>query len=687
VVVSLAVAAVAVPIGGAVRTQLTEPFVAVGVWYPAGPSSPSTRAPTAIDASGSDADRWRRDLAAVKAAGFNSIRTGIDWASAEPERGQYRLERFVELLAAADTAGLRVIVQLDTLAAPGWLHRRYQDSVVVPEPGARAATQARGAIQTNDSCMDHPGVRADLGAFIGAAASAASRHRAFQAIDVWRSPRVSSRGAQFCYCPYTQARFRDALQRKYRTLDALNVAWTRSFRAWTEIQAPVDPVRSTIDAVDWRQFTAVKLQEDLKFRADASAPRGARAVTAHTDGVSRSRVDDWLMTTVVDHYGTSIPSLSSTDPIALMASLDAMRSAARDKTWWVGALQAGPGAPSTGPPTGADLRLQAWAAISRGAGTLTFDNWRVLSGDEPTGPSGPARLRAAGEVAGIIGRNSSLFWPLRPHASKVAIVAYAGSPTGGPGTNSRVSQLDVYKAFFDRNLQVDFVHPDEVAAGIASRYDLIYAGDMAAPSGSVAAWLKAFVRAGGTLIAETSSASSRVPGDMGDARGLTDLFVTAPSPRGPRAGEQDVVPGTYGAGRTFLIRHRPTARGRAGGGVRGVPPQRAQNARRGPRLASTLHRAIAAAGVRPEVGIDAAGQLVEARFLESADAMLLVAMNHGSTPHKVTFTFGPDVPEAIWQNMESGAAVNFVQGADGPTYTRTLSARDVMVLVRGKRLR
>jgi hypothetical protein len=155
------------------------------------------------------------------------------------------------------------------------------------------------------------------------------------------------------------------------------------------------------------------------------------------------------------------------------------------------------------------------------------------------------------------------------------------------------------------------------------------------------------------------------------AHSLADIFATAPSPRGPRAAQQVLVAGTYGAGRTFLIHRRPAVGGREG--VRGV--------------ASSLQRAIAAAGVKPEVGIDAAGQLVEARFLESADAMLLVAMNHGSSPRKVTFTFGPDVPEAIWQNMESGAAVNFVQGADGPTYTRTLAGKDVMVLVRGKRLR
>jgi hypothetical protein len=50
-------------------------------------------------------------------------------------------------------------------------------------------------------------------------------------------------------------------------------------------------------------------------------------------------------------------------------------------------------------------------------------------------------------------------------------------------------------------------------------------------------------------------------------------------------------------------------------------------------------------------------------------------------------TFTPDTPEAIWQNMENGAAVQFVQGPEGPTYRHTFPPRDVMVLVRGKRLR
>jgi hypothetical protein len=89
----------------------------------------------------------------------------------------------------------------------------------------------------------------------------------------------------------------------------------------------------------------------------------------------------------------------------------------------------------------------------------------------------------------------------------------------------------------------------------------------------------------------------------------------------------------------------------------------------------------------PEIRIDGAAGLVEARVLESSDAILIIAINHGETAQRVTFSFGPDIPEAIWQNMETGAAVNFVQTGSGPTYAHSFAPRDVMVLVRGKRLR
>ena len=78
---------------------------------------------------------------------------------------------------------------------------------------------------------------------------------------------------------------------------------------------------------------------------------------------------------------------------------------------------------------------------------------------------------------------------------------------------------------------------------------------------------------------------------------------------------------------------------------------------------------------------------VVVRILESADAMVIIGLNPANKVQKVTLKFSPEIPEAIWQNIEEGVAVNFVMGKDGPFLAHVFSARDVLVLTIRKKLR
>jgi hypothetical protein len=288
--------------------------------------------------------------------------------------------------------------------------------------------------------------------------------------------------------------------------------------------------------------------------------------------------------------------------------------------------------------------------------------------------------------------------------------------------------LGFYRAMFERNIQADFVHAEEITAGLASQYAVIYLGCPLMLSQPVAAILAAYVNGGGTLISEARPAGSdargranpRIPG-----LGLDELFgarekmlrspgtvtfrmepnlegalaplagrtiegiavvehleVTDPGARilarfpgsdGP-AGYPAVVMSERGRGRAILIGTFPSA-----------AFEQAPDARRA--SGELIQQLVALAGVVADVGLDGGHGVIEARFLESRDALLLIAINHADQPQRVKMTFTPDTPEAIWQNMESGAAVNFVQGPGGPTYTYGFAPRDVLVLLRGKRLR
>ena len=82
---------------------------------------------------------------------------------------------------------------------------------------------------------------------------------------------------------------------------------------------------------------------------------------------------------------------------------------------------------------------------------------------------------------------------------------------------------------------------------------------------------------------------------------------------------------------------------------------------------------------------DVAG--VEVRLLESASALVIIGVNRASATRKVTIAFASDMPEAIWQNLETGTAVNFIMQKEGPTFEYTFGPHDALVLMIGKRLR
>ena len=242
----------------------------------------------------------------------------------------------------------------------------------------------------------------------------------------------------------------------------------------------------------------------------------------------------------------------------------------------MGELQAGQGATGVrvaAPVTGADLRLWGWAAISRGVRAISYYAWYPMSSGYESNGYGlieldgtvTERAKIAGEFAGVIARNAALFAPMRPRPSRVAILynrlSYmVGGNTVGPGTLVRNSMLGIYRALFEQNIQADFIHPDEVAGGLASKYDVVYLSYPLMLQQAVADALKAYVRGGGTLISEArpawnnerGHANTRIPG-----AGLDEVFgAREKALRSPEAvtftGEKDLDgPLAPLAGRTF----------------------------------------------------------------------------------------------------------------------------------------
>ncbi len=511
-------------------------FYPVAVWYGGG----KARAPMLEPVDSTSAERWGKDLDQIKAVGFDTIKCWVDWATAEPRPDEFHFESLDLLVKLAEERGLRVIVQVYLDSAPDWVGQRYPDGKFVDRSGAVIESQAAPGF-----CIDHAGVRAETVKFLEALSKDANRSSALCGWDVWSEPHVINwadfpylPAAEFCFCRSTQARFRQWLEAKYKSLDALNRAWYRGFERWDQVEPPrASTILSYTDYVDLRTFIDDKLAGDLKTRVDAVRSEDHHhPITSHAavpalftspmDGYGEP--DDWKMAASADFFGTSMYPKHSGSPEPwsywrLAAALDFTRSSGHsfDKGFWIGELQAGQGV--TGmriavPVDSHDERLWIWQAVSHGAREIAVYAWYPMNAGFESNGYGlinldgtlTERARAAGKVAQAIERHAADILDSKPAPAQVAILFNRLSyMVGGEeaslsklGNAERDSLLGLHRAFFEQQIPVDFVHPGDVTQDKLGSYKLLYLPYPVMLSKQVAEGVKRYVENGGTVVAE-----------------------------------------------------------------------------------------------------------------------------------------------------------------------------------------
>ncbi|CDM64456.1 beta-galactosidase [Pyrinomonas methylaliphatogenes] len=513
-----------------------ESFFPVAVWYGGG----RARAPM-LEAR-VDRDRWRQDLKQIKSLGFNAIRCWVDWATAEPVEGKYDFAALDALLDLAEELDLKVIVQVYVDSAPDWVGKKYREAEFVSISGDRIRSESAPGY-----CFDHPGVRRAVLDFYAALATHLKGKRAFYGWDLWSEPHVINWaqatylvGPEFCFCPYSVARYREWLKKKYGSLDALNHAWYRRFADWSEVEPNrLSTILSYTDYIDWRFFIIDKLAEDLRARREAVkrilpdrvATSHAAAPSLFTSPLSGDgSPDDWLMAEQVDFWGTSFYPKHSfpvgRDVAWRGALLDFARSASGERGFWVGELQGGFGTVAlriSSTVTPEDIRIWTWSAVARGAKAINFYAWYPMSSGYESGGFGlinldgtvTERAREAGRIAQTIDRHRALFLRAHPARAEIAIVynplsymvggrrpLQAAGPQGEFVNIERNSMLGIYRALFPANVPVDFLHVDRIARGEARRYKLIFLPYPLMLSEAASRALIEYVKQGGALVAE-----------------------------------------------------------------------------------------------------------------------------------------------------------------------------------------
>jgi beta-galactosidase len=519
----------------------TRGFFPVSVWYAGG----KARAPMLETVTPESAAVWRKDLQQIKSLGFNTVRTWIEWTACEKEEGRYDFGALKLIVDLAGEVGLKVIVQVYIDSAPDWVGLRFPDAKFVSSNGVAIQSQAAPGF-----CFDHPGVRAKILRFFTEAAEAVKGKPAFYGWDLWSEPHLINwaevyyvgnlDNVQFCYCPSTQARFRDWLTIRYGTIGGLNKAWYRTFRNWEEVEPPrFGTILTYTDYIDWKDFISDKLAQDLKLKAEAvKAVVPGSVVTSHSATPGLFSRPDWAgtpddrkMADSVDYFGTSIYpkhawTIKPWSPFYRSSGLDFVRSMGlQNNGFYIGELQAGYGVfgmKMSVPVVGADLRDWIWSTVAYGARAVNIYAYYPMSSGYEGGGYGLVELdgkvteRAveAGRIAGLISANQDLFLGSLPAKAEIAILynplahmvggqqAYTGEGQTIGLNNLSESLQGIHRAFYERHIPVDFLHVRDLAPDRWKNYKLLIVPYPVMMSQPHVRQLIEYVRTGGTLVAE-----------------------------------------------------------------------------------------------------------------------------------------------------------------------------------------
>ena len=519
---------------------------------------------------------WEQDYQTASATGFNIFRHWVMWSAVEIAPGQYDWRDYDRMMELARRHGIKTVLAEMITSAPEWAFRLYPQARFEAQDGYKGVPSYSGSSATGGFpglCLDNPEVRARAGAFLKALAARYKDNPALYGYDLWNEGNTNGGagvyfqtassayipnehhgtgvGRMYCYCPASIAEFHKWLQKKYGTLAAVSKAWRRySFADWKDVQ-PSRTGGPYPDWLDWVEFREDRAHELLRWRRDMIRSVDTKnKITMHGLAYSLELLpsvsaNDWRAAAEVDSYGfTWVNARKGNEPWKQYHAVDLVRAASRGKPFWHAEMQGGPlwmqaevlnrPLEDARKPDEKDLRVWNMVSFSGGVTGVLYLRYRPLLDGPLFGAFGPfamdgsatPRSEMAGKLARWTNANPAL-WKSPAVKGDIGIVFVPESERfnfaqQGNTAYYAASARGAYEAFFDSNIQPDWVHIDNI-----EEYPTVYLPYPVMLSEKTVAKLRSYVSNGGTLISEG------LPGYFGDGahagatqpnRGLQEVF-------------------------------------------------------------------------------------------------------------------------------------------------------------------
>jgi beta-galactosidase GanA len=509
---------------------------------------------------------WARDVAGMAEAGMTCFRSAellASWDYIEKVRGEPDWSWVDALFEQAQQQGMRVLLGTGSASPPIWLLDLYPDVQIRDREDRPFPT---GTVWGWAS-RHHPGYRAEVERYLRLLVERYCNHPALWAWQIDNEPGYPfiTRHGEVAprihdYNPHTAAAFREWLQRKYGTLEVLNVAWRwdcthHQYADWRQVQPPRSMPQEwgVVTAwLDWRTFlneqmaVFIRWQHEIIRSLDTQHPTMTN-IFAFSGREVEMALDPWLMASQADAIGYDMyPGIGQRlhrDPAYISLFLDIGRSTAlhANKEFWLPELESGPingwalGPDYTTTPN--DILRYNLEALGHGAKAILYQgyrewpcipiHWGALADFEgkPT-----RRYAAARTINEMVREHAALFHAAQPPRAEVALFLDTRNTTllHGMGAMSLMERCvrGAYKTLWGAGYPLEFVNSSALIANL-HQYKVVLLPAALLIGQETADALRQFVANGGTLIGFAKCAWvdsggwswARQPG-----AGLEDLF-------------------------------------------------------------------------------------------------------------------------------------------------------------------
>lgn len=499
---------------------------------------------------------WARDHQTAARIGMNTFRHWFMWSAIEVAPGKYDWRDYDRMMDLAAQNGIKVVIAELATAAPEWMFHKYPHARYVASDGSVLNSSIGGSSATGGFpglCLDNPEVRAAAEKFLVALVEHYRNHPALLGYDLWNENTYNGGNPRkmYCYCDATKRKLHEWLTKRYENLEQVARTWNRySYASWQDVDPP-ENFGGYSESLDWLQFRIDDAYELFHWRTELFRKHDAKhLVIAHgvagtLESLPSSAHNEWRSASEVDVWGfTFVASRKGDEPWKQYQAVDLVRAGARGKPFWHAEAEAGPlwmqpqvihrPREDGRIPDETDVRLWNLVSCAGGATGILYPRWRPLLDGPLFGAFGPFGMDGSvtprAEMAGKFARWANAhpdIWKSHPVKGDIGLVFAPESELFNyvqqGDTNFYAQSIrGAYQAFFDSNIQADFVSLDDLA-----EYKIVYLPYPVMLTETTVSKLRAYVEQGGTLISEGLPAYFGDHGRAGATQpnyGLDELF-------------------------------------------------------------------------------------------------------------------------------------------------------------------